>query len=251
MSEKLDLTAGVVALRVDDDDRDAGDTIELAEMVGDQEVKKTLDLNFCVELIPFFWLPEDTLRERVRQERIPFDVWARTPSAALPYLRVTPGPVVDHDLIYEQVMKEIVPAYRPQRIGYDPWNATQFAVSLRDRGKQTVVEVKQGRALSETIKLFEALVRLKRIRHAGSPVLSWCLSNAEPSYDRWRNVSLSKPAGSKRIDGIIASLIALSQLVLLPARVKRRSKRPTIHSADGVRYADTGDLVPVGSEVRV
>ena len=224
MSEKLDLTAGVVALRVDDDQETGSDTVELVEVVGEHEVKKTLNLNFCVELIPFFWLPEETLIQRVTKERIPFDVWARTPSPSTPSLRVTPGPVVDHDLIYDQVMTEIVPTWKPQRIGYDPWNATQFALALRDRGKQMIVEVQQGRALSETIKLFEALVRLKRIRHAGNPVLGWCLANAEPSYDRWRNVSLAKPSGIKRIDGIIAALIALSQLVLLPAKVRRKPR---------------------------
>ena len=225
MSEKLDLTACVVALRVEDNR--AADEVELTDMVGDQEVTKTLNINFCVELIPFFWLPEDTLRERVRNEQIPFDVWQKVGD-----LRVTPGPVIDHDLIYEQVMTEIVPAYRPQRIGYDPHNATQFAVALRDKGKQLIAEVKQGRALSETFKLFEALVRLRRIRHAGKPVLSWCVSNASPKRDRYENLWLEKPSQTKRIDGVIAAVIALSQLVLLPARPRLRG-RPKVWTPDG------------------
>jgi phage terminase large subunit-like protein len=224
MSEKLDLTSGVVALRVDDE-HGTGDTVELVEMIGDQAVKKTLNLNFCVELIPFFWLPEDTLRERVTKERIPFDVWARMPSKLAPYLRSTPGPVIDHDLIYEQVMNEIVPAYSPQRIGYDPHNATQFAVALRDKGRQTIVEVKQGRALSESFKLFEALVRLKRIRHAGNPVLGWCVANAEPKRDRYENLFIEKPSQTKRIDGLIAAVIALSQLTLLTGDIESEASR--------------------------
>lgn len=216
MSEKLDLTSGVVALRVDDEQGD-GDVVELVDTIDGQEVKKTLNLNFCVELIPFFWLPRDTLNERVRNEHIPFDVWEKAKA-----LLVTPGPVIDHDLIYEKVMREIVPAFKPQRIGYDPHNATQFAVALRDKGKQTIVEVKQGRALSESFKLFEALIRLKRIRQAGNPVLGWCVSNAEPKRDRYENMWIEKPSATKRIDGVIAAVIALSQLVLLPAKQKKR-----------------------------
>ena len=227
MSEKIDLTAGVVALRVDDDR--ASDDVELTDVVDGEEVTKTLNINFCVELIPFFWLPEDTLHERVTKERIPFDVWL-----AGGHLRVTPGPVIDHDLIYEQFMAEVVPAYRPQRIGYDPHNATQFAVQLRDKGRQLIAEVQQGRALSESFKLFDALVRLRRIRHAGNPVLSWCVSNAEPKRDRYENLWLEKPSATKRIDGVIAAVIALSQLVLLPGRPRKRG-RPKVWTPDGFK----------------
>ena len=142
--------------------------------------------------------------------------------------------MIDHDLIYEQVMHEIVPAYRPQRIGYDPHNATQFAVALRDKGKQLIAEVHQGRALSETFKLFEALVRLRRIRHAGKPVLSWCVSNASPKCDRYENLWLEKPSQTKRIDGVIAAVIALSQLMLLPARPRKRG-RAKLWTPDGFK----------------
>ena len=225
MSEKLDLTAGVVALRVADDR--AADDVELTDNVNGTEVKRTLSINFHVELTPLFWLPEDTLRERVRNERIPFDVWQQ-----VGHLRVTPGPVIDHDQIFEEYMTEIASVYRPQRVGYDAHNATQFAVSLRDRGKQTIAEVRQGRALSESFKLFEALVRLRRIRHAGNPALGWCVSNAEPRRDRYENLWLEKPSVTKRIDGVIAAVMALSQWVVLPATPRRRGV-PTLWTPDG------------------
>lgn len=211
MSEKLDLTAGVVALRVDDDR--PSDTVTIEDTVDGQPVVKTLNLTFSVELIPFFWMPEDTMHARVTKERIPFDVWARSGD-----LRVTPGPVIDHDLIYQQFVTDIGRRYKPRRVGYDPHNATQFAVALRDRGKLEIAEVAQGRKLSESFKLFEALVRLKRIRHAGNAVMGWCVANAEPKRDRYENLWLEKPSATKRIDGVIAAVIALSQLVLLPAQ---------------------------------
>ncbi len=234
MSEKLDLTASVVALRVEDDPTAVGDTVELTDTVDGQEVKKTLNLNFCVELIPFFWLPEETLHERVSKERIPFDVWARDG-----HLRVTPGPVIDHDLIYEQFTTDIGTRYKPQRIGYDAHNATQFAVALRDKGKFTVVDVPQGRALSESFKLFEALVRLKRIRHDGNPVMAWCVSNASPKRDRYENVWLEKPSATKRIDGVIAAVIALSQLVLLPSKRKGPRGRALLFTPEGFKLAQS------------
>jgi phage terminase large subunit-like protein len=71
MSAKLDLTAGVVALRFDDPPAAPTDVIELLDVIGDQEVKKTLTVNFTVDLIPFFWLPADTLLERVKERADP------------------------------------------------------------------------------------------------------------------------------------------------------------------------------------
>jgi hypothetical protein len=176
MSEKLDLTAAAIGLRVDDEPDVPEDVIELVDTENGQEVTKTLNINFCVELTVHFWLPRDTLIARVKNEHIPFDVWERDPVGKRlqgGWLRVTPGPVIDYDLIYEQftglrddkkpVVGAIAPPFKPDRIGYDKHNASQFALQLRDKGKYTVVEVAQGRALSESFKLFEALVRLGRI----------------------------------------------------------------------------------------
>lgn len=271
MSEKLDLTASAIGLRVDDEDGEAEDVIELIDVDNGQEVRKTLNINFCVELSVYFWLPETTLVDRVKNEHIPYDIWADTcrrcgrraglppdklataygrPLCASadghtfdPWLRVTLGPVIDYDLIYEQftgkrddkrpVPGAIAPPFAPDRIGYDKHNASQFALQLRDKAKYTVVEVAQGRALSESFKLFDALVRLGRVRHDGSPVLAWCVSNADPKKDRYENVWLEKPSPTKRIDGVIAAVIMLSQLVLLPARRKTRRRGALVYTSAG------------------
>jgi phage terminase large subunit-like protein len=212
MSEKLDLTAGVIARRVNDSPGMQPDIVEVSDVTPDgQETALTLNLNFCVELIPFFWLPEETLRDRVRKERIPFDVWERAG-----HLRMSKGPIVDHDMIFEQFTREIVPRYRPTIVGYDPHNATQFGAALRDKAKLNAVEVPQGRALSEAFKWFEALVHARRIRHLGNPVLSWCVANCEAKRDRYRNLWVEKPSATKRIDGAIAAVEALKLLMVMP-----------------------------------
>lgn len=211
MSAKLDLTACAVALKIEDPPTATIDEIELTEVIGDQAITKTLSLNFTIDLQTFFWLPEETLLERVKNERIPYDVWKKAG-----FLRVTPGPVIDHTLIYEQFAHEIGPRFKPARVGYDPNNATMFAVQLRDKAKHTVVEISQGRKLSESFKLFEALVRVKRIRHDGNPVMTWCVGNAEPKYDRYENLWVEKPSTTKRIDGLIAAVMAINQLILMP-----------------------------------
>lgn len=239
MSEKLDLTACAIGVRVDDDPDAPGDVVELVDVDNGQEIRKTLNINFCVELTTYFWLPRTTLIQRVKDEHIPFDVWERDG-----WLRVTPGPVIDYDLIYEQFTgltqahrpldrTAIGPRFKPDRVGYDKHNASQFALQLRDKGKYTVVEVPQGRALSESFKLFDALARLRRIRHNGNPVMAWCVSNADPHEDRYANIWLEKSSKTKRIDGVIAAVIMLSQLVLLPARKKVKRKGALVYTRSG------------------
>lgn len=214
MSDKLDLTAGVAALRIEDVPGTNAETLEVTEVDGETEVKKTLLLDFSVELVPYFWIPEETLLSRVKLEHVPYDVWRRQPGV----LRVTPGPIVDHDRIYTEFTTEIGLRHKPTVIGYDPHHATQFGAALRDRAKLHAVEVPQGRHLSEAYKWFEAMVRAKRIRHLGNPIFVWNVANCEAKYDRYRNLWVEKITtnNSKRIDGAVAAVMALNLLLKMP-----------------------------------
>lgn len=213
MSEKLDLTAGDFAQRIDDNPGMKPDEVEIETVENGQEVKQTLNLNFRVILTPYFWMPEETMQARVKVERIPYDAWLRREGSRLD---VTPGPIIDHDLIFEQFKNELAPKFRPTIVGYDPHNAVQFGAALRDRGKFNAVEVPQGRRLSEAFKWFEALVMARRIIHDGDPILGWCVSNCEAKYDRYRNMWVEKPSATKRIDGAMAAVMALHLMMTMP-----------------------------------
>lgn len=221
LSSKIDLTACVIAQRFDDAPSIEAETVELEDNENGTPIKKTVRVNYRIRLTPYAWIPEDTLRERVKNEHIRYDLWL-----ADRHLVATKGPVIDYHEIYDTFVDTIGPTYGPQRVGFDPYNASVLGTDLRDRAKYEALEIKQGRALSEFIKLFYALVRLKRIEHDGNPVFGWCVSNAEPKYDRYENVWLEKPSGGKRIDLAIAAVMAVSQVIALPApRTKRREAK--------------------------
>ncbi len=213
MSDKLDLTAGVAASRIDDAPDATSDSVEIVEVDGEKEITKTLLLNFTVDLVPYFWIPEETLLERVRKEHLPYDVWRRIPDV----LRVTPGPIVDHDKIFWEYKDEIQPRHKATVTGYDDHHATQFGAALRDKAKLNAVEVPQGRKLSEAFKWCEALIRARRIRFLGNPILVWNFANCEVQSDRFRNIWVEKPTNTtKRIDGAVAAVMALSLLMAMP-----------------------------------
>jgi phage terminase large subunit-like protein len=182
------------------------------------KVEHRLVLDYEVELVPYFFLPREVLHERARKDRVPYDVWAREG-----WLRVTEGSVVDYAEVYRVVLEEIRAKHKGlAQVGYDPWNANHLASSLTAAGVQ-MVEVRQGYAsLSGPSKLFEALVRSRRIRQDGNPVMRWCVANCEVASDPAGNIKPVKPGGvaqgTRRIDGVVAAVTALSRLMVLPDR---------------------------------
>ena len=68
--------------------------------------------------------------------------------------------------------------------------------------------------------LLEALVKSKRLRHDGNPVMRWCVSNAEVATDPAGNIKPCKPGAdarsTRRIDGVVALVTALARVMVLP-----------------------------------
>jgi phage terminase large subunit-like protein len=215
-SSTLDLTSLVVALRhMDPPSQGTPEAIEIDGIneMGER-IRLAFTLNFHVELIPFFWLPEATLNERVRTERIPYDVWRRDR-----HLFVTPGPAIDHNAIYDFLIRDVWKRFKVQKLGMDENGGRYLFMKLRDEGrlKEQIVSVGQGYKLSEALKFIEILIAHRRLWHDGHPVLAWNFANAEPDrHPRTGALAINKPSESKRIDGAIAAAMAISQLMTLP-----------------------------------
>ncbi len=212
LSSKLDLTALSVVLKYPDPRPTR--VIEIAEGQGDPAAEKklkALSINFRVHVVPFFWIPEATMREAMKRDRVPYDVWQ-----SQGFLRTTPGVVVDYDQIFADIVEEIGPRFslKGGEIGYDPYNATQLASNLTNSGFKCVMVDQTVRNISEPAKLFEALIvdDPPRLSHDGNPVLRWCASNVAVKEDRKGNIFPFKPSARKRIDGVAATITALSRL---------------------------------------
>lgn len=250
MSQKIDLTSEVAVFRIPLAQSESSKDLEITtEDAEGKVVKYKHRLNYRIAIVPEFWLPEDTLKERVEKDRVPYDQWRDQG-----LLNVTEGTVIDSDAVVQKLvaLTKRFPLLKQAQVGYDPAFATELALELRDTEGFQVVEVLQGyKYLNEACQVFEALVKAGRVIHGGHRLLRWNIENVAVKRDdsgRIRPVKPRRP--TKRIDGVVATLIGLSRLMVTPDMKRRKSRRAKFYSPQGFRYADTGELVNANSEAR-
>ncbi len=174
-----------------------------------------------VDLVCRFWIPEDSIVERSRKDRVPYDAWARDG-----WLITTPGNVTDYAFIRAEVA-ELRQQYNIREIGYDRWNASQLVTELIEDGV-TMVPIGQGFAsLAAPTMEFERLVISGNLNHAGHPVLRWQASNVSTEQDPAGNLKPSKSKSTERIDGIVAGIMAID-------RMTRHQNRPSVYETRGL-----------------
>lgn len=79
-------------------------------------------------MLPFFWIPEDTIPQRVRRASVPYDVWYQQG-----YLMATEGNVIHYGFI-EKVIEELGKTYHILEIAFDRWGAVQMTQNLEGMG---------------------------------------------------------------------------------------------------------------------
>ncbi len=241
MAQKIDLASHVIAFKLPLEEDEAATAVEIvAGEPGETDAKgeapkRNISLDYRVVLMPAFFLPEETLRERVQQDRVPYDLWASQQLQGVPLLTPIEGAILGADAIVRHIVGDDgksgnlkrFPRLKQAQHAYDPAFATDVALALRDGSGLTVVEVLQNyKHLSEACQVFEALVKAKRIVHGGHKLLRWNLENVAVKRDDAGRIRPVKPKRqTKRIDGVVAAIMAISRLMLLPpARRKPRGK---------------------------
>lgn len=181
LSSTTDLTCATVAFMVPDDNR--------------------------IYVLQMYFLPEDLLESRVREDKIPYDQWHEQG-----LLRLTPGNKVNYKYVvdwFREVQNEKdIYLYK---CGYDSWSAQYFVEDMaKEFGKDVMEAVVQGKkTLSGPMKSLGADLEKKRIIYNNNPILKWCLANTSVDVDRNDNIQPAKGnQGTRRIDGTASLLDA-------------------------------------------
>ncbi len=192
-------------------------TLEGRACFGGLDLSTKLDLSSLVlafdlgddllGLICRFWLPEATVEKYGRKGQRHYETWVREG-----WLTATPGDVIDYEFIRKEV-NALAVRFKLQELAFDPWGATDLATRLMGDGV-AMVEVRQGfKSLSEPSKDLEARIVSKKVRHASNPILRFCVSNAVVTRDSAGNIKPDKEKAVERIDGVVATVMALSRLI--------------------------------------
>lgn len=158
-------------------------------------------------ILPFAWVPEETIDQRSRRDHVNYQLWQREG-----FIFATEGSVVDYEAI-EQKILELREYYDIREIAYDRWNAQMLIQHLADEG-MTVVPFGQGfKDMSAPTKELYKLTLEQKLAHGGHPVLRWCMDNCVVQTDPAGNIKLSKAKAVEKIDLAVALVMALDRAI--------------------------------------
>ena len=158
-------------------------------------------------VLPYFWIPEETLDLRVRRDHVPYDLWERQG-----VLMTTEGNVVHYGYI-EKFIEQLGERFNIREIAFDRWGAVQMVQNLEGMGF-TVVPFGQGfKDMSPPTKELMKLVLEEKIAHGGHPVLRWMMDNIYIRTDPAGNIKADKEKSTEKIDGAIATIMGLDRAI--------------------------------------
>ena len=162
-----------------------------------------------IDVLCRFWIPQENMRERVRRDKVPYDVWAKQG-----WIKTTPGDVIDYDFIEAEIKKDFE-KFKVRELAYDRWNATSIINNLMNEGIENLVPFGQGFAsMSAPTKELEMLVLKGKFNHGNNPVLKWMMSNVAIREDPAGNIKIDKAKSSEKVDGMVAAVMALGRMIV-------------------------------------
>lgn len=201
---------------------DLSSTIDLTSLV----FVSNADENGFRDVLPINFCPLETVDHRSKEDRVPYRYWKDLKLADYidfsgtelenedfwkkqTVLTATEGNQIDYSVVrtYIAYLWDIL---KPKWYEYDPWKATELVQYLQKNGVEVHPFPQTITHFSFPTTEFETLAHSGRFRHGGHPVLSWMLSGCVARMDPNENLRYDKSKSTKRIDGIIATIMALA-----------------------------------------
>ena len=166
-----------------------------------------------------FWTPKDTLLDRVRTDRVPYDAWERAG-----YLHAPSGVAVNYGAVAVR-LGELAARFAIQGVAFDAYRIKYFlpeleslgiSVPLFAHGQGYTVAKDSGLWMPRSIELTETLLAEQRIVIQANPVLRWNAASAVLEADQKNNRIFAKRKSTGRIDGVVALAMSIGASELQP-----------------------------------
>lgn len=157
------------------------------------------------DVLPFCWLPGETLGEREDEDGMPYGTWARAG-----HLLTFEGRTTDPKAVAMKIA-ELHGIYDIKALAFDRWRIADIERELSAIGCTVpLIPFGQGfKDMAPAVDLIERLVEEGKLRHCGHPVLTMAAANAKAETDAAENRKLSKKRSTGRIDPLVALTMAL------------------------------------------
>ena len=159
------------------------------------------------------YVPAANVEQRVRRDKVPYDVWAQQG-----HLTLTPGNAVD----YKRIRKDVFDAaevYNITRVAFDRWGFEALRQQFVDEGMDEGLFVSFGQgfaSMSPAMKALERLLLAQQLAFADNPVVLWMANNVAVQTDPAGNIKPTKEGSGERIDGIVALTMAVGAASVEP-----------------------------------
>ena len=175
-------------------------------------------------IVPYFWIPEDNIKERVEKDRVPYDVWVREG-----IVEATPGNVIDERHVVQRIEQIIdEDEFLIQEVAYDRFGASLIAKDIADLGIKVIPFGQGFVSMSPPTKELMNLTLMKRLHHGGNPALRWMANNMVVRQDAAGNLKPDKEKSREKIDGMVALIQGLD-------RATRDEYKPSVYEKRGIR----------------
>ena len=154
-----------------------------------------------INLITKYYIPESALQEK--RFSLTYGGWRRQG-----YLTVTPGNVTDYQYILNDLC-EARSIMNVVKVSYDKWNATQWAIDATDQGFMLEPYSQAIGNFNKPTKELERLILSGKCFIDKNIINRHCFRNVALAVDHNGNIKPSKEHSEKKIDGVIAMIMAL------------------------------------------
>ncbi len=152
-----------------------------------------------------YFLPKDNLQTRVKEDKIPYDVWH---SQGL--LRLCEGNTINYSDVTQWFLEQVkTNEMIILWIYYDSYSARYWVEEMENEGFKMVRCIQGAKTLSLPLQILGADLQAKKVNYNNNPILKWCLTNTGVVEDRNGNILPIKSNNAKqRIDGTASLLDA-------------------------------------------
>lgn len=155
------------------------------------------------------WLPKEGIIEKSKNDRVPYDVWAKEG-----LLTLTPGKSIRYEWVAQE-LKRVFDTYDVQQINFDRFNMKFLQPWLEHVGFTTAQMEKfndfgQGYvSMSPALRSLETSLLSGELKHGMNPILTMCFGNCVVEMDAAGFRKFTKKKSTGRID--LAVCLAMAE----------------------------------------